>query len=113
MTNREICFSPARALARMIRDRTVSVHEVMEAQRDRIKETLIWNAEQGQRLSGPGLGRIEIKRTRLYHRVREFMETYEFMILPVNQVPPFDVKERWVKEINDVQMETYIDWMKS
>ena len=41
------------------------------------------------------------------------METYEFMILPVSQVPPFDVKERWVKEINGVKMETYIDWMKS
>ena len=54
-----------------------------------------------------------MKRTRLYHRVREFMETYEFMILPVSQVPPFDVKERWVKEISGVEMETYIDWMKS
>jgi amidase len=64
-------------------------------------------------LSGPDLGRIEMKRTQLYHRVREFMETYEFMILPVSQVPPFDVKERWVKEINGVKMETYIDWMKS
>jgi len=41
------------------------------------------------------------------------METYEFMILPVNQVPPFDVKERYVAKINGVQMETYIDWMKS
>jgi len=50
-----------------------------------------------------------MKRTQLYHRVRAFMETYEFLILPVSQVPPFDVKERWVKEINGVKMETYID----
>jgi amidase len=86
---------------------------LLEAGKGRIKDTLIWNAEQGRRLSGPDLGRIEIKRTRLYHRVREFMETYEFLILPVSQVPPFDVKERWVERINDVEMETYIDWMKS
>jgi amidase len=91
----------------------LSVAPLTEAQKKGLKETIIWNAGQGQRLSGPDLGRIEMKRTQLYHRVREFMETYEFLILPVSQVPPFDVKERWVKEINGVKMETYIDWMKS
>jgi amidase len=35
------------------------------------------------------------------------------LILPVSQVPPFDVKQRYVTEIDDIQMETYIDWMKS
>ena len=58
-------------------------------------------------------GEIERKRTELYHRVRKFMETYEFIILPVSQVPPFDVKQRYINKINDVKMETYIDWMKS
>lgn len=91
----------------------LSVAPLTETQKELLKETIIWNAEQGQKLSGPDLGRVEMNRTRLYHRVREFMETYEFMILPVSQVPPFDVKERWVKEINGVKMETYIDWMKS
>ena len=53
------------------------------------------------------------KRTELYHRVRKFMETYEFLILPVNQVPPFDVKQHYIQEINGEKLETYIDWMKS
>ncbi len=91
----------------------LSMAALMGSQKTRVKETLIWNAEEGKKLSGPDLGRIETKRTQLYHRVREFMETYEFMVLPVSQVPPFDVKERWVKEIDGVKMETYIDWMKS
>ena len=80
---------------------------------DQVKETVIWNVEEGRRLSGPQIGRAEIKRTQLYHRVREFMETYEFLILPISQVPPFDVKQPWVAEINGHKMETYIDWMKS
>ena len=42
-----------------------------------------------------------------------FMEDHEFLILPVSQVPPFDVKKRVVEEINGIKMETYIDWMKS
>jgi len=86
---------------------------LLETRRDQIKDTLIWNTEQGMKLTGPQIGRAEVQRTRLYHRVREFMETYEFMILPVNQVPPFDVKQPYITEINGVKMETYIDWMKS
>lgn len=86
---------------------------LLKSHRDQIKETVIWNTEEGMKLTGPQIGRAEIKRTELYHRVREFMETYEFLILPVSQVPPFDLKQRYITEINGVKMETYIDWMKS
>jgi len=87
--------------------------ELILKHKDKIKETVIWNANQGKKLSGPDLGRIEAKRTHLYHQIREFMEKFDYLILPVSQVPPFDVKERYVKKINGVEMETYIDWMKS
>ncbi len=81
--------------------------------RDRIKEAIIWNVEAGQRQTGPQISDAEAKRTRLYHRVREFMETREFLILPVSQVPPFNVTQPYITEINGVEMGTYIDWMKS
>lgn len=87
--------------------------ELLKTSRDQIKDTAIWNIQEGAKLSGPQIGRAERKRTELYHRVREFMDTYEFLILPVNQVPPFDSKQRYVAEINGVKMATYIDWMKS
>ncbi len=87
--------------------------DLIAKHRDQIKETVIWNAEEGQKLTGPQLSRTEMKRTQLYHRVREFMETYEYLILPVSQVPPFPVTQEYITEINGVQMETYIDWMKS
>jgi amidase len=91
----------------------LSYAELLDTYRDHIKDTVIWNIEEGLKWTGPQIGRVERKRTELYHRVREFMETYEFLILPVNQVPPFDVKQRYVTEINGVKMDTYIDWMKS
>ncbi|MGD9066353.1 MAG: amidase [Desulfobacterales bacterium] len=87
--------------------------ELLKDHRKLIKDTVVWNTEQGQKLSGPQLGRAEVRRTELYHRVREFMEEYEFLICPVNQVPPFDIKQPYVEEIDGVKMETYIDWMKS
>ena len=87
--------------------------ELLKDHRDLMKDSVVWNIEQGQKLSGPRIGRAEVKRTELYHRVREFMKTHEFLICPVNQVPPFNINQRWVKEINGVRMTTYIDWMKS
>ena len=87
--------------------------KLLETHPDQIKDTVVWNIKAGMELSGPQIGQAEIKRTALYQRVREFMETYEFLILPVNQALPFDVKQRYITEINGVKMETYIDWMRS
>jgi amidase len=87
--------------------------ELLKTYRDGMKETVVWNIEEGARLSSPQVGEAERKRTELYHRVRAFMQTHEFLVLPVSQVPPFDVKQRYVTKINGQRMETYIDWMKS
>jgi amidase len=87
--------------------------ELLKDHRELIKDTVIWNVEEGQKLTGPQIGKAEIKRTELYHRVREFMKNHDYLICPVNQVPPFDINQRWVQEINGIKMETYIDWMKS
>jgi len=86
---------------------------LLKSHRDQLKDTIVWNVEEGQKLTGPQIGNAERRRTALYHRVRQFMETYEFLILPVSQVPPFDVNQPFITEINGQQMETYIDWMKS
>ncbi len=89
------------------------VAPLLPEHRSQIKETIIWNAEMGLQLTGPQLSQAEIKRTELYHRVREYLTEYEYLILPVSQVPPFDINQEYITEINGVQMETYIDWMKS
>jgi len=86
---------------------------MLEPYRDQLKESVIWNTEMGLKLSALQIGQIESKRTALYHHVRDFMSTYDFMIFPVSQVPPFDITQEYVTEINGVPMETYIDWMKS
>ena len=86
---------------------------LVEQHRDQIKETILWNVEAGQQQTGPQISRAEVLRTQLYHRVRKFMESHEFLILPVSQVPPFDVTQPYITEINGVEMGTYIDWMKS
>ena len=93
--------------------REMTGSEMLKAHRDQMKETLIWDIEQGVNLTGPQVGWAELKRMEIFQRVRTFMETHEFLICPVSQVPPFDVKERYITEINGEKMDTFIDWMKS
>ena len=78
--------------------------EEYNTQKDKLKDTVIWNIEQGLSLTGPQLARVEVKRTQLFHRIREFMEKYEFLILPVSQVLPFDVEKHYPNEINGEKM---------
>jgi amidase len=87
--------------------------EMLGAHRAQMKDTVIWNIEEGVKLTGPQIGQAERKRTELYQRVRQFMEQYEFLVLPVSQVPPFDVRQRYVTEINGIKLDTYLDWMRS
>jgi len=87
--------------------------DLLKSHRAQMKDTVIWNVEEGLKLTGTQLASAEQKRTELYHRVRVFMDDHEFLICPVNQVPPFDVKTRYIEHIADVKMDTYIDWMKS
>ncbi len=72
---------------------------------------MFWNIERGLELTGRQIAEAEAKRTALYQRVMTFLTRYDFLILPVSQVPPFPVEIDWVHEVNGQQMETYIDWM--
>lgn len=91
----------------------VSHEEHLVQHRDKLKDTIIWNTEQGLNLSAKDISKAEVARTNLYHTTRVFMERYNFMILPTVQVLPFDLEQRYITDINGVKMETYIDWMKS
>src|SRR5581483_4819888 len=87
--------------------------ELLRTKRRFLKDTVVWNIEQGAKLSGPQVGAAERARTNLFHRMREFMDNYDFLVAPVVQVLPFDAQLPYVTQINGVQMPTYIDWMKS
>ena len=108
-------FSDADEVFRVLRAYNFELNygELLRTSRAQLKDTVIWNIEQGARLSGPDVGRAQVKRTELYHRVRGFMEQYEFLLAPVAQVLPFDVSEPYVTEIEGQPMQTYLDWMKS
>jgi amidase len=86
---------------------------LLEKHRDKIKSTVIWNVEEGLKLDPARIGGAQALRSELYRRMREFMERYEFLCLPVNQVPPFPAAQPFVDTINGVKLPDYIAWMKT
>jgi amidase len=49
----------------------------------------------------------------MYDQSRQFFARYEYFILPVTQVEPFDVNTPYPSEIEGTPMNTYIDWMRA
>jgi amidase len=91
----------------------LSLGKLMQSERHRMKDTVVWNIEQGEKLTGPQVGAAELKRSQLFERMRLFMERFDFLVAPVVQVLPFDVTQPYVTEIEGHRMATYIDWMSS
>jgi amidase len=89
------------------------VGPLMKEHRDKLKDTVIWNVEEGRRRSAEDVARAEVLRSGLFHRMRKFLETYDFLVCPVNQLPPYPVTTEWPREVAGVKMTNYLDWMKS
>ena len=87
--------------------------DLLTTHRDKLKDTAIWNIEQGLALTGEQVARAERLRVQVFQRMKAFMDRYEFLVVPVNQVPPFSVDLPYPMEISGMAMATYIDWMKS
>ncbi len=90
-----------------------SYGELLRTRRDDLKPDVVWNIEQGLKLRPEAIARAHALRSELYHRMRTFLGRYEFLLCPVNQLPPFPVSEAYPAEIAGVKMGNYLDWMKS
>ena len=86
---------------------------VVRDHRNKLKQTVVWNVEEGLKRTPEQIARAENLRTELFHRMRRFLETHDFLVCPVNQLPPFPAAEEWPREVGGVRMTNYLDWMKS
>jgi len=75
-----------------------------------MQKGLVWNIKQGLSLTPEQIGDGEKLRTRLWHRVRAFMETRDLLILPTVAVPPFPVEQPYPTEINGRPLDNYTQW---
>ena len=90
-----------------------SFGELLAAHPDELKPSLAENIRAGESLTGADVARAFRQRTTLADRMRRFFETYDVLVLPTSQVPPFPADQEYPTEINGRPMATYLDWMRS
>ena len=86
---------------------------VLDTWGDQLKATIRWNIEQGRALRTADLARAEQLLAGLHERTAEFFTRYDALLLPTTQVLPFDADIEYPTRIGDVELTTYLDWMRS
>ena len=89
-----------------------SYAEVVKNHRELVKDTVIWEVERGLKLSAADIAHAQTLHSKAWDQMRIFMEKYEYFIAPSTQVPPFDVTQPYVMEVDGVRLQSYTEWMK-
>lgn len=85
----------------------------LDAHRELVRESLYDNMARGRELSGPQVGAAAIARTAMFHRMREFLDEYDCLLLPVAPLPAFDCEQEYPTSVAGVDMPDYLGWMES
>jgi amidase len=80
---------------------------------DWVKDTIKFEVEQAERQTSADVGRALASHAKMFEESRQFFERYDYFVLPVTQVAPFDVTTPFPTEINGTPMANYIDWMRA
>ena len=94
-------------------DMATTLRATVAEHRERVKPEVVWNVEKGLALTGPQLMDAALARTRLHEATRAFFDAYDLLLCPTTQILPFPSEERWPRTVAGVQMQTYVEWMRS
>ncbi len=83
----------------------------MEDHRQLLKPEVVWNIEQGLKLSAENISSAEIARSELYQKFFKLFQEYDLLLCPAVAAKPFDVQERYLKELQGHTFDTYIGWL--
>jgi amidase len=99
-------FLPIRAFqfAALFRD-------ALENHRDKLKPEVVWNIEEGLKLTAADLAAAEAARAFSRDAMVGFVARHGVLITPTAPVPPYPVEKRFVDEIDGEKLATYLDWL--
>src|SRR5215208_1094973 len=100
------CFHVLRAF-----DFALSKAALLRSKRDLLKPEVIWNIEEGLKLTVVQLERAEAQRVAMTARTLEFFKKYDLLLTPATIVPPFPVENRYVAECAGKKFDNYVEWL--
>jgi len=100
------CFHVLRAF-----DFAVSKAGLLHKHRDQLKPEVVWNVEEGLKLSVEQIERAEAQRLAMTARTLEFFKTYDLLLSPATIVAPFPIENRYVAECAGQKFDNYVQWL--
>ena len=100
------CFHVLRAF-----DFAISKAALLRTKRDQLKPEVIWNIEEGLKLTVEDLERAEAQRVAMATRTLAFFETYDLLLAPATIVAPFPIENRYVAECAGTKFDNYVQWL--
>jgi len=80
--------------------------------RERLKPEVLWEHDQAIGTGVLDFMQAAQVRTRYLQQVLALFETVDVLALPVTQVWPFPIDERWPRRVAGREMDTYHRWME-
>ncbi|MER7396088.1 amidase [Streptomyces sp. NPDC000151] len=87
--------------------------ELLDAHPGALKPSLVWNIEEGRKLTGADLARATAAHARIHLAATDFFSRYDVLLAPVSQVVPFDADLEHPAVVGGREQHTYLDWMRS
>ena len=100
------CFHVLRAF-----DFAMTKAGLLRTKRDLLKPEIIWNIEEGLKLTVEQIARAEAQRVEMTARTVEFFTKYDLLLAPATIVSPFPIGDRYVAECAGVKFENYVQWL--
>jgi amidase len=92
-------------------DFAVTKAELLRTKRELLKPEVIWNIEEGLKLTVEQIARAEAQRVAMTARTVEFFKTYDLLLAPATIVAPFPIENRYVAECAGQKFDNYVEWL--
>jgi amidase len=100
------CFHVLRAF-----DFCMTKAALLRTKRDLLKPEIVWNTEEGLKLTMADIERAEAQRVALTTRMLAFFETYDLLLTPATIVAAFPVEQRYLAECAGHKFDNYVEWL--
>jgi amidase len=90
-----------------------SYSELARRRPEWIKDTIHWEIREAERQTAADVAKASARQAKAYADTQQFLSRYEYFILPVTQLVPFDINIAYPTSVAGTHMSTYIDWMRS
>lgn len=85
--------------------------QLLAEHRDKYKPDLLWNIEEGLKLTQDRLMRAQWQRAALTRKLDAFLDRYDLLLTPATVTAAFPVEQTYLAECDGQKFENYILWL--